>query len=270
MTDNASGLSAASLLCPLCSGVRRECFQARLLRKYDVRYLHCATCGLLQTEAPYWLNEAYSSVIAASDTGLVARNLEIADRLTALLYFCFDSRARYLDLAGGYGLLARLMRDRGFDFYWHDPYCSNLFARGFEWENVAQADRNSAVTAFEVLEHVPDPLKFFRDALQQGGASTVIFSTQLYEGVPPPDSWWYYSLDTGQHISFFRHDTLVMLASKLNLNLYTHGWLHVLTTERISRPKFRLCASRLASVFNVVVRRRMRPRVLDDHSRERS
>ncbi len=38
----------------------------------------------------------------------------------------------FLDYAGGYGVFTRLMRDIGFDFYWHDPYTQNLFANGFE------------------------------------------------------------------------------------------------------------------------------------------
>ena len=69
------------------------------------------------------------ALIADADTGLVSRNLGIARRLAGLLYFGFDPKARYLDFAGGYGLLTRLMRDRGFNFYWHDLYCENVFAR---------------------------------------------------------------------------------------------------------------------------------------------
>jgi hypothetical protein len=35
----------------------------------------------------------------------------------------------FVDIGGGYGLLTRLMRDRGFDFYWKDPHCENIFAK---------------------------------------------------------------------------------------------------------------------------------------------
>ena len=67
-----------------------------------------------------------------ADTGLVMRNLDIAKKLATLLYFGFDPRARYVDVAGGYGMLTRLMRDDGFDFHWDDKFCANLLARGFE------------------------------------------------------------------------------------------------------------------------------------------
>src|SRR5215831_8216569 len=81
--------------CPICSGSRRELFQAKLLKKYEVHYFLCGTCGLIQTEQPYWLDEAYSSAIADADTGLVSRNLEIAEKLAGLLYFCLDPNAQY-------------------------------------------------------------------------------------------------------------------------------------------------------------------------------
>jgi hypothetical protein len=139
----------AEIACPICANKRNELFQARLLHKYDVRYFLCKSCGLLQTEPAYWLDEAYSSAIADTDTGIVSRNQEIANKLASLLYFCFDPKAQYLESAGGYGLLTRMMRDWGFDFRWHDPYCENVFARGFEWDPTRGSASGGAVTAFQ-------------------------------------------------------------------------------------------------------------------------
>jgi hypothetical protein len=252
--------------CPVCSGKRREVFQAKLLRKYDVHYFLCESCGLIQTEPPYWLNEAYSSAIADADTGLVSRNLEMARKLAGLLYFSFDPNAQYLEVAGGYGLLTRLMRDRGFDFRWHDPYCENIFARGFEWDPLNGTVKGGAVTAFEVLEHVTDPLDFVRKSLAQAKTRTIIFSTLLYEGKPPqPEEWWYYSLESGQHISFFRKATLNILADKLGLRLYTHGSLHVLTDSALNESLFRICTSRLSIVVDAYVQMRLKSKAFSDH-----
>jgi hypothetical protein len=264
-TAMVSGISLPPTYCPICSGLRRERFRARLLNKYEVRYLFCEACGLLQTEEPYWLEEAYSRTIADTDTGLVSRNLDIARRLASLLYFYFDPKAKYLDFAGGYGLLTRLMRDRGFDFYWYDQYCQNLFARGFEWNDVNGNAASGAVTAFEVLEHVLDPAAFVRNALTQARTSTIIFSTLVYEGEPPlPDKWWYYALETGQHISFFRHQTLIKLGEKLGLRLYTNGWLHALTADTMDQTGFRICTSRLSGLVDAYVKLHMRSRTFDD------
>ena len=98
-------------LCTLCKNDRKPVFTATVLGRHEVAYFFCDHCGLLQTESPYWLDEAYSSAIAHADTGLVLRNQAIARRLASLLYFCFDRNGTYTDAAGGYGLLTRLMRD---------------------------------------------------------------------------------------------------------------------------------------------------------------
>jgi hypothetical protein len=264
--DSVIAGSESSRLCPICSGERREVFQAVLLKKYQVRYFFCGSCGLLQTEEPFWLDEAYSSAIADADTGLVWRNLDIARKLAGLLYFCFDPGASYLEFAGGYGLLTRLMRDRGFDFRWHDPYCKNIFARGFEWDQSTGNASARAVTAFEVLEHIPKPVDFIRGALAHARTSTIIFTTLLYNGEPPhPDKWWYYSLESGQHISFFRQSTLTILAQKLGLRLVSDGWFHILTNENIHNITLRACTGRFAAVLDAYVKRKMNSRTFDDH-----
>lgn len=221
-----------SAACPICSSVSSKVFDAELLGRHRVDYFLCNSCGFLRTEKPYWLSEAYSEAIASADTGLVARNIDISKRLTALLFLLFDRNARYLDLAGGTGLLTRIMRDIGFDFYWHDPYCQNVHARGFEF-NASKAPCE-AVTAFEVLEHLEDPLSFVSGALSQAGADTFIFSTELYKNLPPsPGSWWYYSLETGQHIAFYQRRTLEKMAEILRLRLYTRGDFHILTKRQL-------------------------------------
>ena len=102
--------------CPICGSARKHAFRARVLARHDVDYWQCQQCGLLQTDEPWWLEESYTEAIVASDTGLVERNLWVAERLSALLCLCFEPRGAYCDIAGGFGLLTRLMRDRGFDY----------------------------------------------------------------------------------------------------------------------------------------------------------
>jgi len=250
--------------CPLCNSERQQVFNTVLLKRHAVDYYYCNSCGLLQTETPWWLEEAYTEAIADADTGLIARNQGIARKLAALLYCCFDRQGHYIDSAGGYGMLTRLMRDIGFDFYWHDDYCRNLFARGFEADKLSGAV--SAVTAFEVLEHVQDPLQFLSHCLQENTASTIIFSTELFRGDPPaPSDWWYYTPDTGQHISFYQRRTLEMLASKLSLRLYSHRNLHILTERRINTALFRLMTGRLSWPGYAWARLRMTSRTFPDH-----
>lgn len=238
-------------------------FEQRVLHRYEVTYFACSNCGLVQTESPYWLDEAYSNAIADSDTGIIVRNSSIARKLSAIIYLCLDRDGTYLDSAGGYGLLARMMRDAGFDFYWHDEYAENLFAKGFQ-----QADMPStpvAVTAFEVLEHVVDPRAFLEDALSSTSTGTVVLSTELFAGAPPlPGDWWYYMPETGQHISFYQRRTLEELARQLGVNLYSNNDLHVFSRNPISDRKFRLATGRWSWPLSLYIRTRLPSKTFDD------
>ncbi len=132
-----SNLSSAEIDCPICSHSLKAAFTAQVLGKYPAHFDLCNGCGFLRIRQPHWLAEAYCSAIASTDVGLVARNADIARKLTTILYFAVGERGSgcYLDAAGGYGMLTRLMRDYGFDFYWSDKYCANLMARGFEFND---------------------------------------------------------------------------------------------------------------------------------------
>lgn len=252
--------------CPICQASMNHVFSATVLRKHEVAYRQCTGCGLMQTEEPYWLDEAYGDAIVLADTGLVARNLSLASKTAVLLDARFDPRAAYLDIAGGYGMLTRLMRDFGFDYYWQDKHCANLHARGFEAE--AAARPFAAMTAFEVFEHLPDPLAFVRETMDRYGCRTLIFSTLLYEGAPPPRDWWYYAFNGGQHIAFYRRDTLETLASRLGLRFHTANGIHILTDRNLDvSPLLRLKLGAVAPAFALLVRRKLGSLTVADHTR---
>ena len=209
------------------------------------------------------VEEAYSNAIADADTGLVARNISISKRLACILFAFYDKQAKYLDVGGGYGLLTRLMRDIGFDFYWSDPYCENILAKGFESSN---NNPISAITAFEVLEHIHNPIEFIKKSMDDAGASTIIFSTDLFQGNPPYLDWWYYSFETGQHISFYQKKTLQLIADKLSLSLYSHKNFHIITDKRINQLTLLIIMTKgFSTILYKFIQRKIKSKTLTDH-----
>jgi len=220
------------MTCAICGAATRVTHEGLLLGRHRVSYHLCDECDYWCTDEPHWLAEAYSDAISAADTGLVLRNTMVAQQLTPVLGHLFGD-GPFVDWAGGLGMLVRLMRDGGFDFYWRDPFAENLLARGFEWPG----GTSEVVTAIEVLEHVPDPLAFVQECLEGAGADTLIFSQELHTG-PDPD-WWYLTPATGQHVSFYSERTLTTIAQRLGMQLHTSPRLHMLTRRDMPAGRFR-------------------------------
>jgi hypothetical protein len=230
--------------------------RASLLAKYDVEYFRCAGCGLIQTEKPYWLDEAYSSAIADQDLGPVNRAVTSAQFAKTLILTCFDPNAKFVDYGGGYGIFVRLMRDQGFDFYRYDTYCENLFAKGYDAEP-AGANQYELLTAYEVFEHLVDPMEEIGKMLSY--SRNLLFSTLLVPpGPPKPGEWWYYTIETGQHVTLYTPEALQAIARKLNLNLCTNGTdLHLLSEKKIAQSVFSaLLRSKVSTVAQALFKGR--------------
>jgi hypothetical protein len=232
----------AYLDCRLCGEQANRLFEATIRKKDLAEYYLCTRCGLLQIGDPHWLTEAYKEPINVTDTGIVQRNIALSYSAAILICMLFDPKAKYLDYAGGYGLLTRIMRDYGFDFLWHDPFADNIFAKGFEYVPKEQKDRNEIemVTAFECFEHFSAPskeiakiFKYSRNLL----ASTLLFP----EPIPKPEEWWYYGLEHGQHICFYAKRTLEYIARSYGVNIYSaNEGIHLFTPLELGsyRDKF--------------------------------
>ncbi|MEH1765201.1 MAG: O-linked N-acetylglucosamine transferase family protein [Nostoc sp.] len=226
-------LDSIPIKCKVCESDLAFIANAKVLGKYQVDYFQCSNCGFVQTEEPFWLQEAYSKAIASTDVGLVFRNLIFSSIASKLIFNFFNHEAKFLDYGGGYGLFVRLMRDNGFDFYWIDKFCENIFAKGFEFleRQDNQTLKLEMATAFEVVEHLVNPVNEIREILKY--SRNFLFSTELLPNTNShPDEWHYYSLDEGQHISLYTHKSLAIIAKKLNLNFYSNGSSLHLFTEK--------------------------------------
>ena len=117
--------------CKICDSETTLVFTADIRGKYKAGYFRCGSCGFMQTEEPYWISEAYDSAINEIDLGPVNRALSGSKIVEGVILSMFDKEAKFIDYGAGYGLLVRLMRDLGFDFYWYDKYCDNIFTKHF-------------------------------------------------------------------------------------------------------------------------------------------
>jgi hypothetical protein len=202
---------------PITGEPSRFVFSHKVLGKYDANYFLDPECGYIFIDSPFWLNEAYESAISALDTGLLARNIRNVEVVTKSIFQDALNCSRGVDLGGGLGMFVRGMRDAGFEFYWTDAYADNVLARGFEG---GIGDYDIAV-AFEVLEHIPNPIAFLIEAKARYRFSTCFFTATCFtEDAIPSSDWWYWLFDTGQHISFFSLRSLQWMAKKLRMDLY--------------------------------------------------
>lgn len=237
--------------CKVCKNIMIEFDEALIMSKYEIKYYRCPNCGLIQTEEPYWLNEAYSSAITNSDIGLLSRNINFSEIISAIIRVFFNDASTFLDYGGGYGVFARLMRDKGFDFEWYDRYCENLFVQGKE----KKRDKYDVITSIELFEHVWEIEELIKEQLEWG--STLIFTTECnsYEHPLKTTDWWYYCVDHGQHVTLYTENAIKIMADKNDMHYARCGSVHVISKKRIPEWQIRVCC-REARIINRLINRK--------------
>lgn len=249
--------------CRWCGAAAVHRFDGPLLGKYRVAYFECSGCGSLQTERPYWLDEAYAEGnLASLDTGSAQRNLNNLGAVLALVR-CLGLRSG-LDFGGGDGLLVRMLRDRGFDAHVVDRHAKPRYAMGYGQPDIAPSD---LVTAFEVVEHFVEPARELR-ALMAAQPAAVLISTDIWQGQGPP--WWYLAPETGQHVFFYTRQALEACAAEAGYSLQRVGgyWLML---RRGRFPPWRarlgrlLLSSKLRRLRTAWAVTRTTPGVMCDH-----
>lgn len=238
--------------CHICSSKTDHFETSKILNKYDVPFFLCKNCGFLQPQDPFWLDEAYQESINTTDTGMLARNISLS-KITSMLIFTFFNKSDvFLDYAGGYGILTRLMRDAGFDFYWHDPFTKNILAKGFDFKS--NEKQPELVTCFEAFEHFVNPLEEIEKISKI--SDNILFSTVLLPNpVPSLSNWMYYGVEHGQHISFYSYKTLKFLAKKFNYHLYSDKkQIHLFSKRKLNPLMFRLIVTLSRLGFHILIK----------------
>lgn len=208
--------------CRLC-GARAEFWNhKRLLNRYDVRYYLCPQCGSLETEQPYWLDVAYDVTGTGDDVGAAQRTIDLVLKCSALLdRIKLPGDAECVDFGGGLGLFTRMMRDRGFNFLSYDLYAQPFFSDRYSLKSL-DGRSPAVVTAFEVLEHFPNPAEDL-GRLFETRPPLVIATTEVFTGQDL--SWPYFAEGTGQHVFFYSPRALTQVAKRFGYSLALVGGL---------------------------------------------
>jgi hypothetical protein len=209
----------------------RERFRCTVLGRHEVAYLLCENCGSLQTEPPYWLAEAYTSALAAIDTGAVERCLRCQAAIAASAGVCGVS-GRVLDFGGGTGLLCRLLRDAGLDAWLYDKYAEPVYAPAFAVSMSTLAPGSIALlSAIEVFEHCAEPAAEL-GALFALQPAVLFASTEPYRGEGP--DWWYLNASAGQHVFFYSPRALALLAGQHGYHYFGAGAFHLFSRSPLT------------------------------------
>lgn len=233
--------SSDQIDCRLCGHSAGFAFRTIVLAKYEIACYLCTGCGSLQTQKPFWLEEAYGTVVSTIDTGSARRVLDsyVLVRVVAKLLKC----RKMLDFGGNTGFLCRLLRDSGLDAFSFDRYITPVYAAHFVG---SASDQHDLVSAFEVIEHFECP-KQDLGQLFDARPGIVLLTTELYRGQSA--DWWYLAPREGQHIFFYSPTAVRLIAAR-------YGYSFV-----IGRCFVLFSRAPLGS-FQKAVLRALRPRVL--------
>jgi glycosyltransferase involved in cell wall biosynthesis len=211
--------SKIQAVCRLCSKSAQYAFSKEILGQYNVGYFKCTYCKSLQTEYPYWLDEAYGVGAEKFDAGKATRTLENFFLLPSLLQLLgVPPKSICVDWGAGGGLLTRLLRDVGYDVFSYDPHIASEFSHGFLWKN--QTNTVKALLAFEVVEHFSIPSSEWASFFNLS-PEFLIVSTEIYQD--QDDSWSYLAPESGRHIFFYSDIALALIASEYGYTAYNTG-----------------------------------------------
>jgi hypothetical protein len=202
-------VSETEIPCRLCRAPAVFTFHLKLMGRHDVAYFQCTGCRCLQTETPYWLEEAYADTRRPLDVYSATRIEQlrgVTQHVSRL--FKWQSGERLLDWGAGDGLLVRMLRDAGIDAYSYDIHTRNNYAVGFD---AAPGAGFRMITAFELWEHLPEPAEEL-DRIFSLQPDIHLLTTGLYSG--QGSDWHYLVPETGRHVFLYSREAMHWIAEK--------------------------------------------------------
>jgi hypothetical protein len=188
-----------------------------------VYYFRCIACECTFTNFfDNWSSEDFSTFVYNEEYCLVDPDyVSIRPEATAQEWsnrFAVIKPASVLDFGAGSGRFALAMNACGFDFQSYDPFSSpELPKSSFD-----------IVTAFEVVEHSPDPLKTFETVFDFMGERKIVIVGQ---SIQPSDimsirgNWWYIAPRNG-HCTVYSEKSFREVANRFGLSYVPSAGLH--------------------------------------------
>ena len=190
-----------------------------------VYYAQCQQCAFLF--APEFLNwtdqefkrEIYNNEYKLIDPEIDTIRPEKNLRLLSQLFGDQKHQIRHLDYGGGEGTLSTLLKRQGWNSTSYDPY----FAEATTVRGVEPFD---LITAFEVFEHEPNPLRLMTELKARvRETSIILFSTLLSDSYLKESirlDWWYVSPRNG-HCSIYSKKSIEFLATHFGFRYASLG-----------------------------------------------
>lgn len=232
--------------CLVCRCECKSLFEFRVRGQFDAELFECKKCRFTFVSNPSWLESSFNRELNELDLGTIDRCLIFADFTEALITSIGKASGRFLDWGGGYGILTRIMRDRGLDFENYDPFVNALFVGPAVGDNDKKYD---LITMSEVALHITNPVEVLAKILRN--CDYLLISAVIAPSSIPQD-WWYLMPDTGQHVAIYHPESIRELARQLRVNVMSDGkFFHLFYKKDISmstrlmlrfRPVGFLCA----------------------------
>ena len=200
--------------CPVCSSENKIYGTGTVLNKYTISYFRCPNCGFINTEEPYWLDEAYNKEVPDNQEGRAKRNIPIA---TSLIKQKLNPNGRYLDYGcAKNAFFVKAMRDKGFNCIGYDKY-----EKVIDEYYGKLSGQFEMITSWEVFEHIPNPKEVINELLSY--TDTIVIGTQRIKLDDPPKlTWPYFSRLSGRHISFYTIESFCIISKEFNLKIQTN------------------------------------------------
>lgn len=186
-------------------------------KKFELNYYYCGQCRYISVEEKAIISAEEEEALYRQHNNTLENEgyVKMFEKFIRTAIEPYGGELRQaLDFGCGPGpVLATLLEQRGFEVDIYDPY--------FAPQRVYAGKSYGLITATEVFEHLKDPLKtaaLLRDHLHKEGILALM--TLFHPGEEEQFLKWWYRHDP-THISFYRPETLEVLAHKLGLKVLT-------------------------------------------------